>query len=110
MIDKKIVENVDRILDEKVSAIYKNQPLAQDWARVAKIVEEAGEAVNELILSTGQNPRKGTDDEAYIRLLRELADTAMTGIYAIQHFTKDINITEQIMLDAQHKHESRLGG
>lgn len=108
MIIKDIVTRVDEVLDKKVSDIYKEQPLAQDWARVAKITEEAGEAIAELILATGQNPRKGIDAHAHKRLLQELADTAMTAVYAIQHFTKDADVTEQYMIDAQIKHESRL--
>jgi hypothetical protein len=109
MISQEIVQAVDYILDDKVSQIYKDQPLAQDWARVTKIGEELGEAIQELILFTGQNPRKSIDSKAYDRLLAELADTAMTGIYAIQHFTKDIRKTTQIMDAAQYKHAERLG-
>lgn len=108
MIVKGIVEAVDRILDENVSQVYKDQPLAQDWARACKEIEEHGESIAELILATGQNPRKGIDPDARGRLLMELADRAMSCVYAIQHFTKDIDITEEIMLEAQLKHESRL--
>jgi hypothetical protein len=108
MIDPKIVQKVDFILDMKVSGMYKYQPLAQDWARVAKVAEELGETIAELILFTGQNPRKNQDPEAYYRLLAELADTAMTGIYAIQHFTKDIAETEAVMRSAQAKHAFQL--
>lgn len=103
-----IVERVDEILDSQVSQIYKDQPLAQDWARVAKIAEEIGEAVAELILHTGQNPRKGSDPDAFMRMLNELADCAMTPIYAIQHFTKDISLTRTVMRNAQDKHYVRL--
>lgn len=108
MIDRDIVVKVDTILDEQVASIYKGQPLAQDWARVAKVAEELGEAIAELILETGQNPRKGADSGAYLRLLNELADTSMTGVYAIQHFTKDVALTEHIMRTAQSKHLTRL--
>jgi hypothetical protein len=108
IVDHEIVQEVDSILDSNVSSDYKHQPLAQDWGRVAKIQEEAGEAISELILWTGQNPRKGTDREARQRLLEELADTAMTAIYAIQHFTKDIRVTSSVMEAAQEKHVSRL--
>ena len=108
MIDKKIVETVDEWLDGHVAGEYLSQPLAQDWARVSKVIEECGEAIAELILCTGQNPRKPLDPTAYQRLLQELADTAMTGIYAIQHFTKDINKTEFIMTTAQLKHYNRV--
>lgn len=109
MIDRDIVVKVDAILDEQVADIYKQQPLAQDWARVCKDIEEKGEAIAELILETGQNPRKGQDPTAFPRLLMELADRALTGIYAIQHFTKDIELTEHYLRAAQSKHASRLG-
>lgn len=108
MIDPALVESVDEVLDAGVSQDYKEQAMAQDWARVAKLVEEAGEAVSELISWTGQNPRKRQDPEAYNRMLQELADAAMTGVYAIQHFTKDIAKTQRAMQDAQDRHLSRL--
>jgi len=76
---------MDDDLDGQVADLYKDQPLAQDWARVAKVAEEVGEAIAALIGITGQNPRKGvygTDDD----LLDELADVALTGLYAMQHF------------------------
>lgn len=108
MINPKSVERIDEMLDANVSDIYKEMPLAQDWGRVAKIQEEAGEAIAELILYTGQNPRKGTHPERYGPFLMELADTALTGIYAIQHFTKDIKRTEEILRLACARHLSRL--
>jgi hypothetical protein len=108
MIDRDIVVEVDAILDEQVAQIYKDQPLAQDWARVSKVIEELGEVISEMILETGQNPRKGRDPEAFTRILKELTDTVMTGVYAIQHFTKDIDATERIMALAQAKHLNRL--
>ena len=55
----KIVEWMDNDLDGAVAEKYKGQPLAQDWARVAKLSEEVGEAIDALIGITGQNPRKG---------------------------------------------------
>lgn len=108
MIHDHVVKMVDYQLDRQVAQKYKDQPLAQDWARICKIVEETGEAINELILFTGQNPRKGKDKEAFERLLYELADTALTPVYALQHFTKDIALTRYIMDKAQQKHLSRL--
>lgn len=109
MISKINVEAIDAWLDKNVSSPYTSMSLAQDWARVAKISEEAGEAIAELILLTGQNPRKGTHPEAYRRLLMELADTALTAIYAIQHFTKNIDETEIILIDAQVKCKGYAG-
>lgn len=103
-----IVEEVDAILDANVSAIYKEQPLAQHWARVAKAGEEAGEAVDALILWTGQNPRKPQNDAAFDSLLDELADTALTGIYGMQHFTKDAEETLRRVLARAEYHLARL--
>lgn len=99
------VRDIDEWLDSACSPDYQAQPLAQDWARVAKSVEEAGEAIAELILATGQNPRKPRDPLAAGRLLDELADVAWTGVLAIQHFTKDTGMTRNILhrrLDGIH--------
>lgn len=79
---------VDKWLDDAVSQPYKDQPLAQDWARITKVSEELGEAVDEFILFTGQNPRK-EQTFSIDPTLDELADTAITAILAMLHFTKD---------------------
>jgi hypothetical protein len=101
-IDWQQLAEFDCYLDECVSADYKAEPLAQDWARISKVSEELGEAVAKFILLTGQNPRKGMhgsmDD-----VLEELADTAFTAIYAIQHFTKNDARTRQVLRDHQVK-------
>jgi len=95
-IDGQILTYVDEWLDDKVYQDYKEQPLAQDWARVSKISEELGEAIQCLIGVTGQNPRKGFT-HTHEQLLQELADTAITAIFAIQHFTKQQSDTRQII-------------
>jgi NTP pyrophosphatase (non-canonical NTP hydrolase) len=86
--DWQALTEVDRWLDNDVPGEYREQPLAQDWARISKVIEELGEAVNAMIGFTGQNPRKGTthtrDDMLY-----ELADVTMTSVLAILHFTKN---------------------
>lgn len=97
MIDWDAIKEVDQWLDRNTSQQYKDYPLGQDWARIAKISEEVGEAVAEFILSTGQNPRKGKDPDAFKRMLEELADCALTAILTIQHFTKDAKQTERII-------------
>lgn len=107
-ISPEVIRRVDEALDARCSGLYHDQPLAQDWARVCKLAEETGEAVSELILWTGQNPRKGTDLEARSRMLAELADVALGAIYAVQHFTKDVEATRQVITDAQRKHETRF--
>lgn len=101
-----VIRDVDAWLDAEVSAGYQGQPLAQDWARVAKVAEEAGEAVDALIGCTGQNPRKGhygTADD----LLGELADVAVTGMFAIQHFTKDERRTFAVIMASLEKAAKR---
>lgn len=104
---RELVEWMDNDLDGAVSDTYKDQPLAQDWARVAKVSEEVGEAIDALIGMTAQNPRKGQ----YGRLsdlLTELADVALTGLYAMQHFTKNADVTLDIfMARAEHHHKRR---
>jgi NTP pyrophosphatase (non-canonical NTP hydrolase) len=123
-IDWQEVREIDKWLDGDVAMAYQHQPLAQDWGRVAKIAEELGEAleamteaateedyarlsamykalgraISALILSTGQNPRKPLDPEAFGAMLDELADVAMTAILAIQHFTKDTEATRDIVM------------
>lgn len=101
-----LIEWMDDDLDGNVSPIYFEQPLAQDWARVAKVVEEAGEAVDALIGVTGQNPRKG-EYGSQSELLDELADVVLTGMYAIQHFTKDRDATLEIVLERARYHKHR---
>lgn len=96
------VETVDRWLDSDVAPAYRDQPLAQDWARVAKAGEEDHEAVAALIAMTGQNPRKGTCGTRE-ELLAELADAAVTRLFAIQHFTKDIAHTWCVLTEAMAK-------
>lgn len=59
------------------------------WARVSKVAEEAGEAIDALALWRGANPRKGQTDQAREDLLKELADVAITGLCALQHLLKD---------------------
>lgn len=133
MIDKTIVTLVDLWLDNAVSPDYQAQPLAQDWARISKLIEELSEAlaeyhyltandrarldsitqrlgkvIAELILATGQNPRKPQDPAAFDRMLREIADTVMTGVYGLQHFTKNADLTEHYLRQAQAKHLSRV--
>jgi hypothetical protein len=107
MVMPQVIKKVDEHLDAEVAQQYKDQPLAQDWARVAKLSEEIGEAVSELILMTGQNPRKGEHPEVRVKLLAELADVALGGIYAIQHFTKDLPETQAVLVAAQKRHFAR---
>jgi hypothetical protein len=106
-IDWQIVAFVDNWLDENVSQPYKDQPLAQDWARISKGIEELGETVEAFIGSTGQNPRKPVDPTIE-KMIYELADTALTAILAIQHFTKDPTETRRILLAKQNAIYQRI--
>jgi hypothetical protein len=93
---RRIITTVDAWLDREVAHRYRQQPLAQDWARVAKVAEEAGEAVRALIDCTGQNPRRGVCGSP-AEVLKELADVVCTGLFAIQHFTGDADETAKIV-------------
>jgi hypothetical protein len=102
-----IVERVDAYLDSSASPEYRAQPLAQDWARVTKVCEEAGEVWQEQSRRTGENSRKGqcgSDEE----LIAELADTVSAGMCAIQHVTKDPARTWAIVAAALLKANSRI--
>jgi hypothetical protein len=83
-----IITSIDEYLDSEVGEQYRFHPLAQDWARVSKIGEEYGEAVNALIGITAQNPRKGYYSSRE-ELIKELLDVAATALVAVEHFTKD---------------------
>jgi hypothetical protein len=103
-----IIELVDAYLDSSASGDYREQPLAQDWARITKVCEEAGEVWKEWSRYTGENPRKGLcGSEA--ELLGELADTAAAAMLAIQHVTKDRARTWAVVAAALLKAQSRVG-
>lgn len=96
MFDREIITALDLYLDKEVSQMYKDQPLAQDWARLSKIGEELGEAIQAFIGATGQNPRKGivnSEDDVD----EELVDVMLTALLCLQHRTKDIQVTENII-------------
>ena len=95
-IDWQAVEYINAWLDEETADNYKNQPLAQDWARISKVQEELGEAIQNFIGFTGQNPRKGIINDLD-DVLDELADTAITAIFAIQHFTNNTSQTKSLI-------------
>lgn len=105
------VEAMDSWLDgdvgQELDWRYTSQPLAQDWARVAKTSEEAGEAVDALIGMTGQNTRKG-EYGGLDELLDELCDVGLTGLYAVQHFTKDIDETLARFMARARTHCERI--
>lgn len=107
MINYGAVVEFDHWLDAKVSQPYHDQHLAQDWARISKVAEELGEAIQAFIGYTGQNPRKGFTHDLE-KVLNELADTALTAIYAIQHFTKRPEVTAAYIAERQALHVERM--
>ncbi len=102
-----VIRRADAWLDGSVDGRYKDEPLGQDWARVAKVCEEAGEAISALIGYTGQNPRKG-NTHVLDQVLGELADVVCTGTLAIQHFTKNTTWTDQIIKASFDKLRTRI--
>ena len=102
------IERGDAWLDGEVGADYKDQPLAQDWARAFKVVEEIGEAMGAMIAATGQNPRKPDLGLAHRQYqLAEMADAAVACLLGIQHFTKDLGQTEEYLAAALVKVNNR---
>jgi hypothetical protein len=66
------------------------------WSRVTKVCEEAGEAMSALLGMTGRNPRKGlyaTADD----LIKELLDTAMAALGAVEHVTGNQGQARQLL-------------
>jgi hypothetical protein len=99
---KHIITVLDEWLDANVGDGYQldkyGQSLAQDWARIGKVIEELGEAIQIWIGLTGQNPRKGTYGTPN-EFQDEIADTIITGILCLQHFTKDADETAQVLAE-----------
>lgn len=99
---------LDKWLDDMVAPLYKEQPLAQDWARLSKIGEELGEAINAFIGVTGQNPRKGTfGSESDVN--DELVDVALTAILCLQHRTQSIIDTQNIIQERMRYRMRKAG-
>lgn len=60
------------------------------WGRVAKVSEEAGEAIAALIGATGQNPRLNPFlgiTHSYDDVVDELLDVAITAMTAVEDMT-----------------------
>jgi len=78
----------DQLIDDETGPEYQAQPLAQDWARAGKVIEELGEVITNLIGYTAQNHRKGRYSSQR-EMLEEMADVLITSLLGIQHFTKN---------------------
>ena len=104
----KLVSEISEYLDKYTGPLYQEQPLAQDWARISKVSEELGEAIQEFIGVTGQNPRKGYHG-SYQTVIKELLDTCATGLLAVEHFTHDGQSWERLAKHVEYLH-GRLYG
>lgn len=100
--DGHVIRAIDEWLDREIDRDYKEQPMAQDLARITKIAEELGEASSAFIGVTGQNPRKGFYSST-AEVNNELADVAWTAILAIQHFTKNDDETTEILAERLYR-------
>jgi hypothetical protein len=76
--------------------------------RVGKPQLEAAEAMEELALLTGENPRKGEHPEAGERMLAELGDTAVAALLGIQSQVKNPRRMWEIFLTALIKARRRV--
>jgi NTP pyrophosphatase (non-canonical NTP hydrolase) len=106
-IDWQAVKAIDEWLDAYAGLRYQDQPLGQDWARLAKVIEELGEAVQAFIGLTGQNPRKGVTHTSS-EVLDELADVVFTGILCMTHFTKNTDEVQRILRAKLAKIKTRV--
>jgi len=105
-----VIETVDAHLDEAAPQWAKDCPEANMARRVGKAQLEGAEAMEELSLLTGENPRKGQDFTAGERMLAELGDTAVAALLGIQSQTKDIARTWAVFTAALDKALSRVPG
>lgn len=78
------IAKISAWVDEAEVNIHRD-PEALGWHRVAKVAEEAGEAVGAWLLSTGGNPRKPVGPVADV--IEELLDTAIAALGAVEHLT-----------------------
>ena len=108
MFDIQDIATLDAWLDQFVSAEYKRQPLAQDWARISKISEELGEVTDAFIGVTAQNPRKG-EYGSMNDVQDELVDVAITALLALHHFTKSEAVTTRVIDDRMHYRMACMG-
>lgn len=103
---------VDQHLDDAAPEVYQGDHPASRIAnmqrRIGKAQLEAAEAMEELSLLTGENPRKGAHPEARERMLDELGDTAAAALLGIQSQVKDTEVTWAIFVAALAKGLARV--
>jgi len=102
------IELADAHLDDAGPQWAKDCPQANMYRRIGKAQLEAAEAMEELSLLTGENPRKAQDPAARDRMLAELGDTAVAALLGIQSATKDVFATWAVFTAALDKAVSRV--
>lgn len=65
----------------------RRDPESVTWGRLAKVSEECGEVIAAFIAYTGQNPRKPKREDAWVEVVEELLDVAVTALAAVEHMT-----------------------
>lgn len=101
-----MIAYIDRILDKLMAPLCGDSELALDMARIYKVHEERGETAEAFVGWRGLNPRKGVTHTRE-QVLEELADWALTPIYAMTHLTKDTQEVERALISAMLKHYRR---
>lgn len=93
-------------LTEKITALSRwvdeadvnasRDPEALPWHRVAKVAEEAGEVIDAMIRHTGGNPRKQFAVGDTAPVIKELLDTALAALGAVEHLTGNTGDSENL--------------
>lgn len=88
--------NEDNPHEDSMRVLKVGEEIAEAYEALAIISIANGKAAAAYIGMTGQNPRKGiTHTET--DLLMELADVAITALCAMQHFTRNADITRGML-------------
>lgn len=83
-------------------------PEALGWHRVAKVGEEAGEAISAYLGSMGGNPRKGVCNTRE-DVSEELLDTALAALGAWEHLTGNQGFSLTALKDKAERVAIRAG-
>lgn len=97
--DLQSIAMLDAWLDENTGILYKEQPLAQDWVRIVAVLDHMSSVAEALAGFSRQNPRL-IGQVSQSDILNSLADAANMAILAIQHFTKDANMSAGIVSES----------
>ncbi len=90
-----LIYELSRWIDQS-PANQARDPEALLWGRVAKVSEEAGEAISALVLALGHNPRKPQTGHLH-DVERELLDVASAALCAIAHLHERDGNTEDVL-------------